>query len=68
MLDRRNSAAFGLSDHGAEFGRRDRKMPGVDEAVATAGKSCSEKDDAVVGFGGMKNDFDFSTGVNADSG
>ena len=61
MLDRRNGAAFGLSNNGTQFGCRDCKMPGFDKAVATAGKPCSKKNDAVIGFGWVKNDFDFAT-------
>ncbi len=61
MLNRRNGAAFGLSDNGTQFGCRDREMSGFDEAIATAGKPCSKEDNAVIGFGWVKNDFDFAT-------
>ena len=58
MLDRGDGAASAVADHGAELGRGDGEVAGVDQAVAAAGEAGAEKDDAVIGFGGMEDDRD----------
>src|SRR3954452_6440484 len=67
VLDDGDRAAFRLPDDGAEFGGRHREMAGFDEAVVAAGEPRSEKNDAVVRFGRVKDDFDFAARVNPHS-
>jgi hypothetical protein len=66
VLDRRHRPALAVADDGAEFGRGHREVAGVDQAVAAAGKPCSEESDAMIRFGGVQGDFDVVPGVDAD--
>ncbi len=54
VLDRRDGAALAVTDDGAEFGRGDGEVAGVDETVAAAGEPCPQERNAVIRFGGVK--------------
>jgi hypothetical protein len=60
VLDCRDRTTLALSDDRAEFGGCDRQMASVDQALTAAWQARAEKNDAVVGLGGMNDDFNVS--------
>ena len=66
VLDRRDGAAHAVADDGAERGGDDGAVMGVDDALAAAGETGAEEDDAVIGFGWVEGDLDRLAGMDAD--